>query len=175
MVEKAELLRNALEKKFNLENKMLEKEKYEEFLKLLIENYGNRDKVLKAMAEQTYEVRLDLNALLIQFCRAYFYENLQSCQSSSRPHFGESLSHLLLRVNAARRDGLFLPNPPSTINRVITLTDKPGDCTESQDCPIKSLKENRGFQLPIDTDREEFKDLNKYRVTELEVNYENKK
>lgn len=169
MVEKAELLRNALEKKFNLENKMLEKQKYEEFLRLLIANYGNRDKVLKAMAEQTYEVRLDLNAILIQFCRAYFYENLQACKSSSRPHFGESLSNLLLRVNAARRDGLFLPNPPSTINRVLNLVDKPGNCEEMEDCPIKSLKENRGFQLVIDTNRPELQDLNKFRVAELEV------
>ncbi|CAD5124776.1 DgyrCDS13039 [Dimorphilus gyrociliatus] len=169
MVEKAELMRDALEKRFTLQNKQLENKRYKELFKLLEQNFGNKDKVLKAMAEQTYEVRLDLNAILIQFCRAYFYENLQVCKDSSRPNFGESLSQLLLRINAARRDGLLLPDSPSTINRIVKLTDKPGQCSEAQDCPLKFLKRERAILYTINTNRPELNDLHKFRVSELEI------
>ncbi len=71
---------------------------------------SHRQALLNGMTEQSYDVRIDLNDVLIQFCRAHFYEKLQECKDSYKPSFGGTLSDLLIRINNAKRDDILTGN-----------------------------------------------------------------
>ncbi len=65
-----------------------------------------KEATLAAMYEQTYDVRIDLNEALLQFCQAYFYENHRECSEEATPAFGGSLGDLLQKIQAARNDSM---------------------------------------------------------------------
>ena len=63
-------------------------------------------KLKVAMNDVTFDVRLQLNDVLVQFCEAYFFERLQQCPPEATPNFSGSLSDLLRRIAAARRSAV---------------------------------------------------------------------
>ncbi|CAD5124777.1 DgyrCDS13040 [Dimorphilus gyrociliatus] len=172
-VERAEMVRQALRKRMLLESKQEQAKRYEKYVEDLKKGILSNIAVRAFMAQQTYDIRLDLNEALITFCRAFFYENLGNCRAHYRPQFGGSLSDLLLRINAARRDALFLPDAPSTVRREIVIkdTDNDPDCTDSEACPLNYLKKNRQIIWTLPTNHQAISDLFKYRVAEIRLNF----
>ncbi len=121
MVERAELIRQAMEKRSILETRQEKKVRIDKAIQDMKDDVSNRESLLAAMTEQSYDVRLDLNEALLLFCRAYFYENLAECKPSYRPAFGEGMTNLLLRINSALRDGMFTGKWLATVSSIVAL------------------------------------------------------
>lgn len=172
-VERAEIFRQALRQRMLLESKQEQAKRYQNYVDELKRGVLSQVSMRAHMAQQTYDVRLDLNEALITFCRAFFYENLGTCRNHYKPQFGGDLSSLLLRINAARRDALFLPDAPSTVRREVIIKDidKDPNCTDSQECPINYLKKNRQIIWNLPLNHNSISDLFKYRVAEIKLNF----
>merc|ERR1712224_1046346 len=99
------------------------------------------------------DVRLDLNDGLLMFCQAFFYENLYECKSSYEPSFGDSLTDLLLKINAARADSLLIDGPvASTASRTVVIQDNDHDpaCNDAKACPINYFRNHGSLLYEVD-------------------------
>ncbi len=109
MNERAELNRNCIERRCRLDAKIQQKKRTLEVIEKLKVNFvGEKEAALAAMHEQTYDVRIDLNEALLQFCQAYFYENHRECSENTKPEFGKDMVDLLLKILSARNDDLLV-------------------------------------------------------------------
>ena len=59
-----------------------QQERYAEYLEELEADSSQREAMTVAMAQQEYDIRLDLNEILLTFCQTYFYEDLTECNSA---------------------------------------------------------------------------------------------
>jgi len=170
-VERAELLRNTIQKKYTLDNKLQQDARYNDYLAKLKSGVISRQVMTMYMAEQQYDVRLDLNNVLFSFCQAYFYENLEPCKDEYKPSFGGSLSELLNRINRARMDSLAIPRPPSTVVKMVRIqdTNTNSSCFDSLDCPIQSFQTNKYLDFKLLNSHPAFKYLDRYKVSEIEL------
>ena len=69
-IEHAELLRDAIQKKYTLDWKLLQFERYRKYITDLKAGNIAKQQMTAAMAEQLQDVRMDLNNLLFTFCQA---------------------------------------------------------------------------------------------------------
>jgi len=174
-VEKAELMRQLLSKRSILKNRKIQEEQIDSLLEDMDNKISTKNQIIQELQQQSYDIRIDLNYLLHEFCQAYFYENLEECKPTYQPSFGGSLSNLLLKISAARRDALLSGNGlASTVVRSIKIVDTDTDpsCLDSKVCPINFFRKNRALMTTIKADDQQFADLAMYKVTEmkLEVN-----
>lgn len=123
MVTSAETMRSLLEQKAILDLRLEQQSKSLEVLANASDTVEERKKLLRVMEEQTLDVTVDLNEILVQFCLAFFYENLTPCKENFLPSYQESLSQLLLKINTAKRDGLYIADVTSTVSRTVVLND----------------------------------------------------
>lgn len=175
LVERSELMRQLITKRSILENRIIQKDQIDDLLDDLDRDANSRYKIIHEMQQQTYDIRIDLNNILHKFCQAYFYDNLVECKPTYKPSFGGSLSTLLLKISAARRDALLNGDSiPSTVMRSIRLVDNDTDpaCLDVNVCPINFFRKNRALVFTIDTNHRQFSDMALYSVAEikLEVN-----
>ena len=95
-----------MEKRSLLDAKLQQQQRLLDLLEDLREDINLKYLTLAAMQDQTYDVRIALNEVLLQFCQAYYYENLYNCPYM--PEFGGSLLDLLLKINSAAEDTFLL-------------------------------------------------------------------
>lgn len=123
MVSSAETLRHMLEARAVLNLRKQQEQRSQKVLDESRKNTENRQKMLRVMEEQVFDITMDLNEILMQFCMAYFYETLEPCNANLRPTYRESMKDLLLKINTAKRDGLYIPDVTSTVSRALVLRD----------------------------------------------------
>jgi hypothetical protein len=69
-IEHAELLRDAIQKKYVLDRKVLQFERYRKYILDLKAGNLAKQQMTTALVEQLQDVRIDLNNLLFTFCQA---------------------------------------------------------------------------------------------------------
>lgn len=172
-VERADLFRQTYRLRMFFESKQEQSKRYASYLNNLKKGLISQNEMRARMIQQTYDIRIDLNEALVTFCEAYFYENLSPCSSNYRPQFGGSLSDLLLRINAAKGDALFISAAPSTVMRTVIIKNIFRDpfCLDSHICPISYLKRYRQILWNLPLYYKPLIDLYKYRVTEIQLDF----
>ena len=172
VIEKAEMIRNLVEKKAILDLRLEQKRRSEKVVAQMEKRQTNRERVLVAMKEQANEVAADLNEALLVFCQVYFFENLKKCGSSYRPSFGGNLNQLLHKINRAQRSSLIHATVPSTTTRTIEITNKDNstDCEDVEVCPITYLRHHGEFLYEVPLVHPQLTDLNQFRVATVVVN-----
>jgi hypothetical protein len=171
MVERAETMRHAMEKRKYFDSKLEQAKKITALIDSMKEDFSLREELLAAMHEETYDVRVDLNDALVQFCQAYFYETLEECGDAYKPSFGGDMTQLLMKINEASRASLLDDDIPSTLSRIIRITDTDTDleCNDATVCPINYFRKHRLLYFPLPTNHPELSDLHKYRVAEIQL------
>lgn len=69
MVERAEMLRDSMEKRTLLDMKKEQEERISDHLEKYKKDLFSEELLIAAMVEQSYDVRLDLNEALLTFCQ----------------------------------------------------------------------------------------------------------
>ena len=77
--ELAELLREAVQRKYALNGKMREMERYDNYLMSLKSDVISREQMTAAMVEQIHDVRMDLNNVLMSFCQVKKFHCRPNC------------------------------------------------------------------------------------------------
>lgn len=173
-IERADLFRHTYQLKMLLESKKEQSIRYHKYLKKIEDGTAKQIEMRTLMIQQTFDIRIDLNEALVTFCEAYFYENQSPCNPNYRPQFGGSLTELLLRINAARRDAMFISTHFSFVSREVVIKNTKNndtECTDSLICPINYLKKNQQIIWNLPLNHENLLDLYKYRVAEISLKF----
>jgi len=176
MVERAETLRQVLENRAVYDIRKLQEKRTKKVISDATSSVDDKRLAVKhVMQEQMLDVSLDLNEILLQFCQAYFFENLRDCGPTYRPMFGGSMSDILLKINAAEHDALYSHDIVSSVSRSAVLVDKDAtpECSDQFTCPIKYLNKERHLILTISPNHTDFSDVQKYRVKEISLKLKN--
>ena len=171
MIEMAENYRRLMLIKTMLQNKIEMQERYKEYIQECRDNNEDRFHLVSRMVEMQYDLRNDVNGLLLDFCDLYYYEHQMLCSLGSRPSFDGSLTLLLSRLMSAYSDGLWGSGVPGNTFRPITITDDNTDpnCNDITECPIKIFRETRMLRFTIPEDHPDFLDIDRYRIGKIVV------
>lgn len=190
MASTAETLRALLEARAILDLRLEQERRTTELLEKSLKTLEQQQMLLRVMEEQVLDVTVDLNEILIQFCLAYFYETLQPCKDNLRPSYQESMKELLLKINIAKRDGLYIADVTSSVSRSLILKDANDNvprpdafivtntyeaddenttliCEDQAVCPVTYFNNHKTLVISLNTNHPEFSDLHKYRVDEI--------
>jgi hypothetical protein len=171
MIERAELSRYAIEKRAILDAKIRQRERVAVMIEDLKNGVALKEAALAMMHEQTYDVRMDLNEALLQFCQAYFYENHMECSDEARPEFGGDLGSLLNKIQAARNDSMLEESIPPSVDIAIVMTDTNTDpeCSDVTQCPVNYLRNHRVLHYKMPINHTEFQGYERCRINEIEL------